>query len=185
MMDVKTLQNDIEIARFAEIVRGSGAASYLEVGSKFGGSLWRVANEMPKGSRIVSVDLPNGTVAWEESRKSLESVIKELNRRGYDAKIIWGDSTAANVIDQVAKLGPFECVFLDGNHTMPFVQKDWKNYCQTAKIVGFHDIGWRRPPTYGGVRIDVPEFWEEIKATHQHEEIRLDLKDNGIGVLWR
>lgn len=184
-MKVQTLQNDIEIARFAEIVRESGATSYLEVGSKFGGSLWRVANEMPKGSRIVSVDLPNGTVAWEESRKSLDAVVNELNRIGYDARIIWGDSTAQAVIDKVAQLGPFECVFLDGNHTLPYVQKDWINYCLTAKIVGFHDIGWRRPADYRGVRIDVPEFWEEVKAVHQHEEIRLDLKDNGIGVLWR
>jgi len=185
-MQVKALQNEAEIARFVEIIRESGATSFLEIGSKFGGSLWRVANAMPVGSRIVAVDMPNGTRVWPESKRSLESVISELRKRGYDARIIWGDSTDPAVVRQVKDCGEFDAVFLDGNHTMPFVRKDWANYCQTARIVGFHDIAWRRDkgaPIYSW--IDVPEFWAEIKSGFRHEEISLEATDNGIGVIWR
>lgn len=187
MMKVRALQNEAEIARFVEIIQESGVRSYLEIGSKFGGSLWRVANAMPKGSRIVAVDLPNGTVAWTESRRSLKGAVAELCARGYDARIIWGDSTDPKIVAEVNTLGPFEAVFLDGNHTMPYVEKDWANYCQTPRIVGFHDIGWKRP-TDASIkysRIDVPEFWDRIKGGFRHEAINLEAKDNGIGVLWR
>jgi hypothetical protein len=58
---------------FAPLLVREGVTSYLEVGSKFGGSLWRAANALPKGSRIVSVDLPGGTKAWKESEASLKA----------------------------------------------------------------------------------------------------------------
>jgi hypothetical protein len=44
-----------------------------------------------------------------------------------------------------------------------------------------------RAPTWEGVRIDVPEFWDVIKRDFRHKEIKLcpTGKNNGIGVLWK
>jgi cephalosporin hydroxylase len=179
----KTLQNEAEHARFVEILREQHVRSYLEIGSKFGGSLWKAAKAMPVGSRIVSVDMPSGTKVWPESKASLEACIKRLRDDGYDASVIWGDSTDPNIIDRVGVLGPFDCVFLDGNHTLPFVKKDWANYGPMGRLVAFHDIGWVQRA--GKFPIDVPEFWNSIKDQYRHEEIKLEARDNGIGVLWR
>lgn len=181
------LQVEQEIDALARIVRSEGARSYLEIGSKFGGSLRRVAGCMPIGSKIVSVDLPNGTKAWSQSKVSLEGVIRDLKADGYDTHLIWGNSQSAEVIERVRRLGPFDAIFIDADHRMPGVTADWKNYGPMGRIVGFHDIGWKRAPGWVGTRIDVPEFWDAIKVEYRHEEFKMCTtgKNNGIGVLWR
>lgn len=181
------LQVEAEIDGLADIVRREGCRSLLEIGSKFGGSLDRVARGMPKGSRIVSVDLPKGTRLWHQSEPALKAEVAGLVRDGYDARIIWGDSTDKAVVEKVRALGPFDAVFIDADHRLPGVTSDWTNYGQMGRIVAFHDINWHRAPEWVGTRIDVPEFWEGIKGDYRHEEFRLcpTGKNNGIGVLWR
>jgi cephalosporin hydroxylase len=183
----QALQVPEEIGSLAEIVRREGCRSLLEIGSKFGGSLWPLATAMPAGSRVVAVDLPSGTKAYPASRVSLERVCLELRGRGYDVHLIWGDSTDPKVIEQVHALAPFDACFIDANHTLPYVTKDWQTYGPMARIVAFHDIAWRRAPEWVGTRIDVPELWETIKGQHRHQEFKLcpTGKNNGIGVLWR
>ncbi|RWQ35523.1 MAG: class I SAM-dependent methyltransferase [Mesorhizobium sp.] len=185
---MKLLQDDAEIDGLADIMVREGVKSYLEIGSKFGGSLLRVAERLPAGSRIVSVDLPKGTKAWVQSEAELKAVIAKLRLKGFDAHMIWGDSTAKSVIDQVRALGPFDAVFIDANHTLPYVEKDFSNYGPMARIVAFHDIAWCRAPEWVGTRIDVPEFWERIKTSgRRYAELKLcpTAKNNGIGVLWQ
>lgn len=181
------LQDAGELQAFVDLVSAEGVRSYLEVGAKFGGTFRRVAESMPKGSRLVAVDLPGGTRAWKESEASLHRHIRELSHHGYDARVIWGDSTDPKVISQVRALAPFDLVLIDANHTLPYVTKDWETYGPMARIVAFHDITWRRAPEWKGIRIDVPQFWDSIKGGYRHQEIRLcpTGKNNGIGVLWR
>jgi predicted O-methyltransferase YrrM len=176
-----------EIDAFADLLRNEGVTSLLEIGSKFGGSLWKLGNALPEGSRIVSVDLPNGTNAWEESRQSLQHCAAALNDRGYVTEIVWGNSTAPDVILQVERYAPFDAIFIDADHRLPGVTADWHNYGPMGTIVAFHDIAWKRQPDWKGTRIDVPEFWDSIKDSYQHREFKFcpTGKNNGIGVLWR
>lgn len=182
---MKTLQNDVEHRWFIDILVREGVRSFLEVGSKFGGALRAVSLALPVGSRIVSVDLPAGTKAWPESKVTLPGVIDELNGKGYDAHLIWGDSTDPKVVEQVRALGPFDACFIDANHTLPYITKDWLNYGAMSRIVGFHDIGWYRPPGSGHTPIDAPQLWAELRQQYRHEQITEEPRDNGIGVLWR
>lgn len=183
--ETEIAQDENEITAFVEIIKREKVQSYLEIGSKFGGSLWRVANAMHKGSRVVSVDMPNGTIKWRHTEPSLIECVAELKHRGYDVSVLWGNSTSAEIIAQVKGLGSFDCVLIDANHTLPYITADWNNYGPMARIVAFHDISWAprrdKPP------IEVPAFWNALKADYRHEEIRLDPsgKNNGIGVLWR
>jgi hypothetical protein len=181
-------QDEQEITAFCALLAAEGVQSYLEVGSKYGGSLWRVANALAPGSRIVAVDLPAGTKAWTESRKSLTECVAELNRRGYDARVIWGSSFDPDIIEQVRALGPYDAALIDADHRLPGVTQDWNNYGPMARIVAFHDLSWKRAPDWVGTRIDVPEFWASIKGGFERtQEIILcpTGKNNGIGVLWR
>lgn len=182
------LQDPTELAEYCDVLRTEEVSLYLEVGSKYGGSLWRAAQAMPKGSRIVSIDLPNGTKAWKESRASLEACVDELNKTGYDARIIWGDSTSPEVIRKAALAGPYHAIMIDGDHRTVGLTKDWENYGPMSRsIVAFHDISWRRAPEWVGTRIDVPEFWDALKKDYRHKEIRHcpTGKNNGIGVIWK
>lgn len=180
----KMLQVEAEIAWFIELLQRENVTRFLEVGSKFGGSLWRIGCSLPKGSRIVAVDMPMS----RETQGALELRVKQLTERGYDAHLILGDSTSPEVIEKVRELAPFAACLIDANHTLPYVTQDWINYGPMARMVAFHDIAWKRPPDWkGGYRIDVPQFWQSTKQDYRHEEVRLDKtgQDNGIGVLWR
>lgn len=182
------LQVEAEIDGLADIFRKEGVRSFLEIGSKFGGSLERLASAMPVGSRVVSVDLPRGTRAWPQSEAELKATVARLQTEGYDTHLIWGDSTDPQVVAKVRALGPFSAIFIDANHTTPYLWKDWENYGTMGRVVAFHDIGWRRAPEWSeGVRIDVPQFWDEIKTGYRYEELKFcpTGKNNGIGVLWR
>jgi len=185
---MKVMQHPAELARFIEIAKAEGVRRYLEIGSKWGGSLHQVTFSMPPGSRAVSVDLPAPDVKhWPASKVSLTGCVDALQLAGYDAHLIWGDSTDRDVINKVWALGSFDLVLIDGGHTMDCVRADWTHYGPLGRIVAFHDIAWKRGPDWTGYQIDVPTFWESIKDYYRHEEIKLDPtgRDNGLGVLWR
>lgn len=181
------LQNGEEITAFGKMLRDQNVKSYLEIGSKFGGSLWRLASFLSPGTRIVSVDLPQGDKSFKQSQGPLEECVAALAKRGFDTHLILGDSTDKRVVEEVRRLGPFDAIFVDANHTLPYVEKDWQNYRPMAKkLIAFHDIGFYRkgglPPSKKP--IDVPIFWSKIKTTLAVSEIRFDSCDNGIGVVW-
>jgi predicted O-methyltransferase YrrM len=176
------LQDPREWKEFLDIVKSENIRSYLEIGSKLGGTLWSVATNLPPGARVVAVDMPFPGKHEKDVRKCID----ELKQRKYDAHAVIGDSTHPETVKRVKSLAPFDLVFIDGNHTDPFVRADWKNYGPLGRIVAFHDISWveRNPPIHK-VPIHVPQFWNEIKGDYRHTEIRYCPCDYGIGVLWK
>ncbi len=170
-------QRPEECAEFVELLVQERVTSYLEIGSKYGGSLWAVGNALPKNSSLVAVDI--------REAPELKECVTHL-RNYQDVVLIIGDSTKKETVDVVSRHGGFDAVFIDGDHHTEFVRSDWLNYGPMArKIVAFHDIGWpheitiRKKPW----KVDVPTFWRELKKQYKHIEI---IKNNGIGigVLW-
>lgn len=189
------LQMRSEIEAFAQLMKDNNIASYLEIGSMYGGTIWLAASIMPKGSRIVAVDLP--FPGKPHAHQSLKECFKHLQREGFDAHLIVGDSTKKENIERARALGPYDAVFIDGNHSLPYVTADWKNYGPMGKMVAFHDINYKRQnhqpqyhPVLGVIATDVPILWREIKNDYPNHvefchDIRTDKTDFGIGVLWR
>ena len=178
----KAEQFEPEFEQFIAILKRENVKSYLEIGSKNGGSLWRVANALPKGSCVVSVDLPHGDGG---TKQSLVECCGALDGLGYRVHLFLNDSTDLEVINAVKNHGPFDACFIDANHTEPYVRQDWANYGPMCRIVAFHDIAWKKEKRVGRLPIEVPKVWDEIKASYRYEEISLRPDDNGIGVLWR
>ncbi len=181
-------QSAKELAELIELFKQENVRSYLEIGSRFGGSLWHITNSLPKGSTVVSIDLPHRNKRGEyDARTFLENCVKKLKTdKGYNVHLFLGDSTNADIVSKVKNLGPFDACFIDANHTLPYVTKDWENYGPMCRIVCFHDISWYRaslPPHT--MPIDVPGFWKGLKDGFQHREIKYEPQDNGIGILWR
>jgi len=184
----QAVQDEQEISAFCDLVAREGVRSYLEIGTKWGGTFHRVMCSLPKGSKGVSIDLPGGTKDWKATEASLQLVHADLQKRGYETHAIWGNSTDPAVIERARALGPYSACLLDGDHRLPGVTADWNNYGPMARMVAFHDIAWTRAPEWNkGLRIDVKEFWESIRGDYRHEEFCFcpTGKDNGIGVLWR
>jgi len=176
----ETKQHPKELREFQVFIQEAKITSYLEIGCKYGGSLWAVAQAMGSG-RIVGVDL--------RGEMALVQCVKELKKRhGFDAQLFIGDSTAEHIIKAVQSLAPFDLVFIDGNHLEPYIRKDFAHYGRLAKFCCFHDVGWVPHPGYAP--IEVPQVWAELKATFRDEatfrEIKHDNGHNGIGIItWR
>lgn len=178
-------QSPIELDGLLNIVKVHGVKSFLEIGSRFGGTLWRIAHAMPKGSRVVAIDADIGHGSGKPGApQSLQACVDELGRLGYDSHLLDMDSTDPATVAKAAALGPFDLVFIDGGHEAQYVRADWKNYGPMGWLVAFHDTHWKAPKP--GVRpVDVPALWAELKPQYDHTEFHDPAYNFGIGVLWR
>lgn len=182
------LQDLREFDEFLRFIHKNEVKSYLEIGSKHGGSLWRIGSSLPVNSRVVSVDLPHGDTSFKESEPHLRACVEELKKKGYDAHLFLTSSADPSTIESVRALSPFDLLFIDANHTEPFVRHDWSVYGPMAKIVAFHDVSHVHIPNNSKkMPIEVSKVWNEIKHQYKHQEIRLcqHTNTNGIGILWR
>ena len=110
---VKVAQDASEFDKFCKLMIAENVRSYLEIGSWKGGSIRIAAKSLPKGSRIVSVD--------DMGRPKLQMVLNELRQAGYDVHLILGDSIDPKTVAAARALGPYDAVFIDGDHALNYV----------------------------------------------------------------
>lgn len=176
-----------ELDWFVTLLRREGITSYLEIGARSGDTVWEVAKVLPKGAKILAVDLPNEHWGLEGSDTALRSCIRDLCDRGYDAHLLLGDSHADWLKALVKSYGMFDAGLIDGDHTFDGVMEDWLSYGPQCRIAAFHDIAWSRLLSSVNTkpRIAVPEFWQLTKSQYRHVEMSAEPGNCGIGVLWR
>jgi len=82
--------------------------------------------------------------------------------------LICGDSASKEVIEEASKFGPFDCVFIDGNHTYEYVKKDLENYSPLVRkggIVALHDANFQ------GDQYGTPQVIKEKEQDYSWEYI--------------
>lgn len=166
-------QHPVELEKLLEWVKE--ADSILEIGCRYGANLRAMAHAM-KGKKIVGVDLPDAE-GWEGESPSdeLKRTVQELVDEGFDAHLIIGDSHSTDTLEMASALGPFDVVFIDGDHSYKGVKMDWEFYGPLGKTVIFHDIAKQ------GISTQVYKLWAELRKTHKYEEFVAKNSVMGIG----
>lgn len=181
---MKIPQYETELVELLKIVEGKN--SFLEIGSRDGYTLGRVAEVLAPGARIVSVDLPAGPWGRNDSQDKLLKLTSKLVDQGFDIHLFLGNSLDPKIQKDIKKLGPFDAMLIDGDHRYDGVKSDWEFYRNLGDIVFFHDIDAALTKTPFGHEMGVPVLWNEIKNDFKHKEFIADkIPKLGIGVIYQ
>lgn len=178
-------QDPGELATLITLFQREQVRAYLEIGARHGDTFWDVMRALPTGARGVAVDLPNGPWGSSGSESSLRETVRLLHAEGYDAHEVLGDSRAPEVLSAVGALGPYDAVFIDGDHRYYPARADWDHYRSMARLVAFHDIVGHRQHDRQGNLVEIPRLWEDIALLGLRTEVIVSPGSHmGVGVVW-
>lgn len=173
------MQNPWELTDFIfslkqhEIDTGKKISTFLEIGFASGLNN-SILNKFFKFQHIVGLDLFSSN----------------LNGSNLLANMMWknliliaGNTRSQRTIDLSKKLGPYDFIFIDADHTYEGVKFDFENYSPLLNddgVVGFHDIDC---PDWPGIN----KFWNELKKSNKYNMKEFICRDYalqyGIGFL--
>ncbi len=169
--DVEVFQNLWELDQMLQVVNRLKPKRVLEVGSWHGGTLW---HWLQFGGTVVSID--------DEMRLASEWG-KWAEDAGANLVLLQGFSQDAPIIEKARELGPYDFIFIDGDHRYDAVRADWENYsamCKRGGIFAFHDTQHIGDNTYG-----VEQLWYEITGEPHVRWMHIAQTHHcGIGLVW-
>jgi len=151
--------------------------SILEIGSRYGDTLVELARASDK-AKIVAIDKPNVYPWGEDSEQRLRQNIEKLEYEGYETHLFIGDSKEVTTVERATSLGPYDLVFIDGDHTYEGAKTDWLNFGKLGKTVVFHDIV--KPKEGERQELEVWKLWQELEGNK--EEFIGEGSKMGLGI---
>jgi hypothetical protein len=182
----KISQNKFELESFIDLLKAENVKRYGEIGARHGDTFHSVMQSLPAWSSGVALDLPGGLWGDPKTRRYLERAVVDLEKRGYRASCMFGDSKASSTIGMFCGRGPYDAILIDGDHTLEGVTADWMNYRSMSRLVAFHDIvGTGQAERISNRPVEVPLLWKSIKsAGYRVQEFVAPGSKMGIGVVW-
>jgi predicted O-methyltransferase YrrM len=167
-------QDKDEFEQLCQLVRDARPHAMMEVGSRHGRSLLRLAEAgMPTLRRVLSVDLPEAAWGKTGSGSALQDCAAHLASRGLDVQLLLADSHGPEAKALAEKeRDSLDFLFLDGDHTYEGLKKDflWFSPCvRRGGIVAFHDVCAPDGLHSKGKEMGVPRFWHEIREAYPEQ----------------
>lgn len=156
-------QDSAELEWFVRLTQKLNVQRYLEIGSRWGDSLYAVMMNrgLGRATRIplaMAIDIPES----DEKRDSVIKTMMEIEQTVCDTFYLPSDSNSRMALDSASVKSPFDLILIDADHTYEGVRRDWDNYHKFAPVIVFHDIA--APDTWvsDGKLNGVQKFWREL-----------------------
>lgn len=177
------LQKPLEFSALLWKVEELRPRSVLEIGTRFGGTLYCWCQLAAPDAEIVSVDLPPDVgLGHGYSPERADEMRRLFPQNGQRLHLIQADSQAVDTLRAVRKLiDRLDFLYIDGDHRYEGVRRDFELYGPLVRkggLVAFHDIN----PTRADSEVD--RFWAEIREAYEHEELVSPPENwGGIGLI--
>jgi len=181
------MQKRHEIVEFLKLLKQRNVKTFMEIGTANGGTLFLLCRTLPRDAVGISLDLP-GTVFREGYQDYKLALYRSFASGDQQLHFLRADSHDAQTLESAKALlagKKLDFLFIDGDHRYEGVKQDFEMYCPLVRkggIVAFHDISVQT----GDGGCEVKRYWEEIKGSYQHLEIKNPEPEGsfGIGVLF-
>lgn len=161
-------QDWFELEQMLEVMDQLKPTSILEIGVHTGRGLESFGKAFPK-AKLVGLEIDTKFLQFK------------------DFTLIEGDGTKPEIIEKVRKEGPYDFIFIDGDHTFEGVKADWENYrgmIYAGGAIGFHDTsrvgeGWMS-------KVEVRPFLDELfkQSSMRMVEFRNGWENPGTIIVW-
>lgn len=192
-ISIRPWQEKSEILSLLRSIEASKPATLLEIGTSNGGSLFLFARAAAPDALLVSVDLPRGEFGGGYPRwRSI--LYRSFAKPSQRIRLLRADSHASqtkNSARAALEGRSVDFLFIDGDHTYEGVKQDFEMYGPLVRpggLIAFHDIVPARPGGPRPLHEDdlqggaVPEFWAEIRNTHNVSEYVEDWGSGRFGI---
>jgi predicted O-methyltransferase YrrM len=158
--------------------------SVVEIGTKFGGTLYCWCRLATPDATLISIDLRGAQFGGGYSPERAEEMRLLFPREDQQLHLIEADSHADDTLSEVrALVDRLDFLFIDGDHSYEGVKRDFEMYgplVRAGGLIAFHDI-CKHPPRRAA---DVDIFWREVREGRDYEEfVSGPAPWGGIGVL--
>jgi cephalosporin hydroxylase len=148
------LQDREELRRLWALLEREPPRVVVEIGTKFGGSLFLLARVSAPDALLVGIDLPSAY------HPSLERVYRAFAGPAQRIRLVRRDSHDPAALRQARRVldgRPVDLLHIDGDHSLEGVRSDFELYSPLVRpggLVALHDIEGRE---------GVPEFWRRLR----------------------
>jgi cephalosporin hydroxylase len=172
-----------EIAQLLGELERRRPRTVLEIGTANGGSLYLFCEAAAADAHFVSVDLPGGLFGggYEATRGSLYESFARPDQRLDLLRADSHDSATKKRVEELVEGREVDFLFIDGDHSRRGVENDYDAYAPlvgAGGAIALHDIHPGSSSLVGGV----PDFWNELKPTVEHEEFVDSDAQEGYGI---
>jgi predicted O-methyltransferase YrrM len=152
------MQKPLELFKYLSLLRRARVARVMEIGTLWGGTFYAHCAVADTSGQLISIDSQPGD-RW----KAMAARLERFARGRQVITCIHGDShsdTAARQVDHALKGRSLDVLFLDGDHSLDGVKRDFDMYSPLVRpggIVALHDIDGDVPAGTG-----IPAFWRSL-----------------------
>lgn len=178
-------QQKAEIVALLRLLRELQPQYLCEIGSFRGGTLALFCQVAAPNAHILAIDL--------NFKPEQPKILRYFSRRGQRITFLQGNSHAPETLEQVKQwLGThrFDFLFIDGDHSLDGVTRDFEMYApfaHTGGVIAFHDIVPDYRTRFGAETRsftgEVPQFWTRLKQEWPGaQEFVADPEQDGFGI---